>query len=179
MIDQDFEIKTDRFVLRIIRVHDVENVFETMNSKNTANIVSFLEWPMTKVQAQKWCDKSVDGIKNQTEYLFIAQNGSLNIGCAGVHLQDHGNVAEIGYWVTESCQGKGHATEMAKATVKFAFDDLRAAKLFATADHRNSGSFRVLEKAGFLHAGNKDVALPDGSIRISKLYELSKGELSE
>jgi ribosomal-protein-alanine N-acetyltransferase len=179
MIDKDFTITTDRFGLKIISEHDVENVFETMNCKSTAEIVSFLEWPMTKEQAQKWCNKSVEGISNQTEYLFIAKDGLLNIGCTGVHLQKDKNVAEIGYWVAKNYQGKGYATDMAKAAVEFAFKSLQVKKLFAVADQVNAGSFRVLEKAGFLHAGIKDVTLPDGSIRVSKLYELSKGDLQE
>lgn len=173
MIDHKFQIHTDRLVIKIINEDDVDSVFETINNENTAKIVSFLEWPMTKAQAQKWCNLSLAGIKNQTDFLFIAQNETSNIGCAGVHVQKDNMTAEIGYWISEHSQGKGYATEIAKSIINFALKDLSIEKLFATADKENIGSFRVLEKTGFRLAGNTNVTLPNGSKRKSRLYELN------
>lgn len=173
LIDEKFSIKNDRFVLNIIQNDDVENVFETMNDKTTADSVSFLSWPMTREQSLKWVQTSISGVKNQNEFLFIAKEGKKNLGCVGIHLKDK-NSAEIGYWISKNYRGKGYATDIANAAKSFAFKDLKINKLFATAELENTASFRILEKLGFSYAGDLNVILPDKTKRASRLYELYK-----
>jgi [ribosomal protein S5]-alanine N-acetyltransferase len=53
-----------------------------------------------------------------------------------------------------SYRGKGYATEMGKAMVKWAFTRPNVKKITATCNQDNYASIRVLEKIGF-HIVNK------------------------
>ena len=166
---------TKRLTYSLITADDVDDVFTTMNSRETAEIISFLHWPMTREQARSWCQKSVEGAQNKTDYMFLTYHNNQPAGYIGLHDQDkEAGCAEIGYWVAENYKGQGIATEMTKGIVHFAFNDLGFRELFATTAHGNAASENVLIKAGFVESGSKDVPLPDGSLRPSKLFTLKK-----
>jgi ribosomal-protein-serine acetyltransferase len=59
----------------------------------------------------------------------------------------------VGYWVSESQQGKGFATASLRATVTYAAS-LGATEVFAGVLHGNAASRRVLERAGFTAVGD-------------------------
>ncbi|MBM4270376.1 MAG: GNAT family N-acetyltransferase [Deltaproteobacteria bacterium] len=58
--------------------------------------------------------------------------------------------AEVGImWaIAPSYQRKGHATEVARALIAYAFDSLGLARVVATTERDNAASQRVMEKAG-------------------------------
>ncbi len=159
----------------IITANDVDDVFITMNNQQTAEAVSFLHWPMTRKQAENWCQKSAQGFQNKSDYMFLAHDNDTPAGYIGLHSQnDKPECAEIGYWVSETYKGQGLATEMAQGIVDFAFNDLGFEELFSTTAQDNPASEKVLTKAGFVESGTKDVPLPDGSMRSSRLFKLQK-----
>jgi ribosomal-protein-alanine N-acetyltransferase len=57
------------------------------------------------------------------------------------------------YW------GQGLATEFGRAMLAYGFDQLQLPRIFATADHRNVASIRVMQKLGmrFVHADDFEV----------------------
>ncbi len=55
---------------------------------------------------------------------------------------------EIGYILKREEWGKGFATEIARALVKFSFETLKLQEVFATIDDDHLDSIRVAEKAG-------------------------------
>lgn len=57
--------------------------------------------------------------------------------------------AEIGYWLGESHWGHGIATEALALVTDYVFDGLNMLRLFALPFADNTGSIRVLEKAGY------------------------------
>lgn len=173
-LNKSYIIETERLKLSLIQQNDLDAVFETMNSKKTADIISFLNWPMTKQQAALWCDRSVKGFEKQTDFLFLARdkNNISPIGCICLLLSEDKHEGEIGYWVTEKSQGLGFATEMLKAIVDLAFNTLCLKTVLATAAIENPESLRVLEKQGFRIIGFKD--LPTAKGTILKCHLLSK-----
>jgi ribosomal-protein-alanine N-acetyltransferase len=66
----------------------------------------------------------------------------------------------MGYNVARQHWGRGYATEAALAVLKFAFDQLQIASVMASADTRNVGSLRVMQKLGMRH----EVTLPSHRI---------------
>lgn len=56
---------------------------------------------------------------------------------------------DIGYWVRTSCTGRGYATEITQALVKYAFDCLKVNRVTIFCDINNAASKRVIEKSGF------------------------------
>jgi RimJ/RimL family protein N-acetyltransferase len=55
---------------------------------------------------------------------------------------------ELGYRIVRAHWGHGHATEIARTLVRCAFDELGASRVVATTMAVNTGSRRVLERAG-------------------------------
>ncbi|QTN01400.1 GNAT family N-acetyltransferase [Sediminibacillus dalangtanensis] len=59
----------------------------------------------------------------------------------------------IGYFVDESHNGKGYASEAVKQITSYAFNGLKLHRIEAGVMPHNKGSIRVLEKAGFHREG--------------------------
>jgi len=70
-------------------------------------------------------------------------------------------VAELGYRLRHSAWGHGYATEGAVALVRLAFTELAAREVVATTMAVNTGSRRVLEKAGLRYARTVHLDWPD------------------
>lgn len=61
--------------------------------------------------------------------------------------------AYLGYWIAESVQGRGLATEAVRATLDFAFGAAGLHRVQAAIMPRNARSLRVVEKLGFRREG--------------------------
>lgn len=70
-------------------------------------------------------------------------------------------VIEIAYGIAQSYQGKGYATELAKALIDFALRDKNIRTIRAHTLPQTSASTRVLEKCGFHRAGE---AVDEGKV---------------
>lgn len=72
-----------------------------------------------------------------------------------VHLEakpENGKV-EFGYRLAKEFWGRGHATEIAKALVQYAFEDLNLPEIYGTTDPGNIVSQKILQKAGLTYIG--------------------------
>jgi [ribosomal protein S5]-alanine N-acetyltransferase len=58
------------------------------------------------------------------------------------------NVVDLGYMLGITDWGKGYATEIARALIEAAFNQLRADRIISTVDVNNRASMHVLEKIG-------------------------------
>lgn len=66
---------------------------------------------------------------------------------------DKNGIAEIGYGIAESYQGKGYASEAVSGMIGWAFQNPDVTALEAETSPDNSASKRVLEKCGFVFQG--------------------------
>ena len=88
-------------------------------------------------------------------------------------------VASLGYRLRRSAWGQGYATEGARALVRWAFTGLGAHEVVATTMAVNTGSRRVMEKAGLRYARtvHLDWAEPlDGNEHGDVEYRLLRGQ---
>jgi ribosomal-protein-alanine N-acetyltransferase len=98
--------------------------------------------------------------------MVFEKNTGLFIGWAGlIYLayDDTQSEIEVGYMLHKAFWNKGYATELAKAIIKWGFENLPVDKLVAVIIPDNKGSRRVLEKSGMHYIGesvyrNKNVA---------------------
>ena len=79
---------------------------------------------------------------------------------------------EIGYWVRTSNHGKGYATEVTNALLRYAFNALSARRVEITHADGNDASEAVIRKLGFVKEGVRREAtqLPDGRLVDSHVY---------
>ena len=75
------------------------------------------------------------------------------IGCKA--LPDASGTVEIGYGINPSAQGRGLATEAARALTDWALTQPGVRRVTAECLETNLGSVRVLEKAGFTRVGER------------------------
>jgi len=80
-------------------------------------------------------------------YAVLLRAAGKLIGFSGFKLID-GNV-DFGYRLAAEHWGSGYATEAGRAVIAYGFEQLGLKSIVATADMRNAGSIRVIEKLGF------------------------------
>ncbi|MGH7715201.1 MAG: GNAT family N-acetyltransferase [Vulcanimicrobiaceae bacterium] len=95
------------------------------------------------------------------EWVFRLRTGEF-VGTCGLFydLIDDAEVVALGYVLDEPYWGHGYATEMARASMRVAFDDMEVAEVYGVIDPVNAPSRRVLEKNGFSFV--KDFVYPVG-----------------
>jgi RimJ/RimL family protein N-acetyltransferase len=76
------------------------------------------------------------------------------LGNIGIKIVNHeAKIAEVGFIMKVSAQGKGFAGEALSLLKTYAFEELRLNKLSAICAVNNTGSFKLLEKLGFEREG--------------------------
>jgi [ribosomal protein S5]-alanine N-acetyltransferase len=86
--------------------------------------------------------------------------------------------AGVGYWLAPASCGRGVATHAARLICRWAFEDLRLARLELTCGPDNHASQRVAERCGFSREGVLRSHVPfKGGRRDTVLFSLLPGEL--
>jgi ribosomal-protein-alanine N-acetyltransferase len=113
--------------------------------------------------------------QHQVQYwpIFLKDSGK-HVGCSGLrpyHLSR--GIFEIGFYIRPEHWGQGFATESARAVLKFAFEIIGAAGLFAGHHPQNFGSKGALEKLGFRYT-HDELYPPTGLQHRSYLLTLTE-----
>jgi RimJ/RimL family protein N-acetyltransferase len=97
------------------------------------------------------------------------------IGGIGLHRGEQwaSHRTEIGYWLGRPYWGQGIMTQVVRAVIRHAFEQLALTKLTAAVYAFNHASARVLEKCGFVEEGllHRDL-LKDGQLIDLRLFGL-------
>ncbi|OAB42348.1 GNAT family N-acetyltransferase [Paenibacillus antarcticus] len=82
--------------------------------------------------------------------------------------------AELDYWIAVPYWNRGIGTEAAKQAIKYAFEDMKLETIRSACLAKNNGSFKVLEKNGFIRAN--EFIFEDGKFKgeIGYRYQLNK-----
>lgn len=92
--------------------------------------------------------------KQNTVFQWIAENDARPVGYFTLRVVSwHDGLAEIGYCMLADVQGKGFCTAAVGKLIKKAFCEGSFRRLIATAACDNTGSWKVLEKNGFIREG--------------------------
>ncbi|PQA90933.1 GNAT family N-acetyltransferase [Chryseobacterium shigense] len=86
--------------------------------------------------------------------IFDAQNNDFIGMCLVRNFADRSGQVEIGYTLSKKYWGKGIATEVSRALIKYCLDNTLTNEIVAVTDLDNIGSQKVLEKAGFSRIPN-------------------------
>jgi RimJ/RimL family protein N-acetyltransferase len=83
--------------------------------------------------------------------VFLLEAGDF-LGCCGLRpYKPDEQVYELGIHLRTPYWGKGHAADLSRTVMKYAFGQLNVASLFAGHNPRNHRSSRLLHKLGFRH----------------------------
>jgi RimJ/RimL family protein N-acetyltransferase len=99
-----------------------------------------------------WIEAAQERRADGEEFSFaIMVDGSL-VGVSGL-VEVTGDEGEVGFWVGKPYWGNGYATAGTRQVLRFAFEELELAEVFARPLERNVSSRRVLDKLGFTPMG--------------------------
>jgi len=162
------EIVLDKCIMREWRRSDEASLLRHANNKNVSrNLSDIFPYPYTAADARAWLAKP-DGVDPPRDFAIVI--GAEAVGGVGVYLGPgiFCRSAEVGYWLGEEHWGRGIVTEAVRAVTKYAFETFDIMHIFAGVFERNTGSRRVLEKAGFelegrlrMHATKDGVTMND------------------
>lgn len=158
---------TERLVLRPPHVEDIDTIAELANNLKVARMVSRLPYPYQREDAEQYIELAASGAIGQLVYaITLAETGEF-IGSLTLHDHKYGSGYEVGYWLGEPYWGKGYATEAATALIDLSFRSLPLEQIYISAQSRNAGSRRVIEKCGFKHTGSAiGVSGTDGDVPV-------------
>ncbi len=165
------------FELRKWNLADSQDVSHYANNKNiAANLRNVFPYPYTLADAEGYIRSCVENSEERQICRAIVVNGraagSVGIFC-GTDVYEKS--AELGYWLAEEFWGNGIMTEAVKQLCQEAFDRFDIIRIYAEPFAYNTGSRRVLEKAGFSLEGiMKKGVFKNGQIQDYCMYALLK-----
>lgn len=170
---------TMEFELRPLSESDAESIAMHANNKKIAdNLTNAFPHPYAIGDARAFISDCIKKEGNKQLIRAIIVDGEA-AGTIGVFVKDdiHERSAELGYWLSEKFWGSGIVTEAAKRMTALAFETFDIIRIYAEPFEYNTGSKRVLEKAGFALEGvlRKSVA-KNGKTFDSCIYALTKEE---
>jgi len=138
------------------------------NPRIAANMRDGFPSPYTPEDADSFIGMAADRTSNL--FLAIEVDGEA-VGGIGIHrLEDvRRRSAEIGYWLSESCWGRGIATDAVHSLVPAAFEAFDIVRLEAGIFSSNPSSMRVLEKCGFVREAVHAKAITKNGVLLDEV----------
>lgn len=158
MLKPDYPLRTERLILRPFTPDDLHGLHAFHSLPEVAR---YLYWDARDLDQVREAlgDKILrSALYDEGQVLCLAAelaDGGALVGDLSLfwHSARH-RQGEIGYVFHPAYQGRGLATEAARAVIHAAFEaDANLNRIRAVADSRNLASMRVLEKAGMTREG--------------------------
>jgi RimJ/RimL family protein N-acetyltransferase len=142
-------LETGRLILRPLAESDFDAVHAYMTDEQVKKFMYYE--PNTPEVTRKLIADSITD-EHIFEFGITGKISKILIGNIGLYIggkeADGYDEAEIGWLVNRENQGRGFATEAAKAVVEFAFERLELRRIIAHCDSENAASWHVMENLG-------------------------------
>ena len=171
-----------QFVLREWKQQDADTIaVEANNAKIAANLRNAFPYPYTFEDARYFVEGCIACREKGQITRAIVIDGKA-AGSIGVFIMDdiYEKSGELGYWLSETYWGSGIMTEAVKQICHEAFDKFDIIRIFAEPFEQNTGSRRVLEKAGFTYEGTmRNGVYKNGVVYSYCMYSMLKEEFPD
>ena len=148
------------------------------NKKIQDNLRDGLPYPYSEQDGIDFISSMLSANEDETFAFAITLDDKV-IGSIGVFRQQniHRQTAEMGYYIAEEYWGKGIMTDAVKQICNYVFKNSDILRIYAEPFAYNTGSCRVLEKAGFQYEGTlRNNAVKNGNVIDMKMYSLLREE---
>lgn len=146
--------ETNRFIARQLELSDRHDMFRLDSDPDVHQYLG-----NTPIQSIEQADTIIHSIQDQYARLGVGRLAIIDkttnefMGWAGLKkleepYNNQVNVYDLGYRLLKEHWGKGVATETARGSLAYGFDQLQLEKITAMADCANKGSNHVLTKLG-------------------------------
>lgn len=178
----NFEIKTERLILKQPTENDIDELFVLMSD---VKLTRFLTWePHNNIETTKIVIKSlIEAQKSDKGYHWCIYKENRIIGLISLidirrkmrtWTLDRG---ELSYWIGSNYQGKGYATEASMKVVDFGLNMLNLHKIVIAHAKENIESKSICKKLNFIqYAHEHDAFYKDNKWHDLIWYELIKKE---
>lgn len=163
----DVTLTTDRCRLRKLSRDDAPHVWSAAHAPGFTDGMSW-EPPKNEEEMHLYTDEMLRAWEEGTKFVWTVEEKETGAFIGRMETKRAtelpGNVWTLGYWIHPSQQGKGYATECARAVVRFAFEDMYADAIVTSHLDWNDKSGNVLRKLGMKHTGfSESRVLKNGS----------------
>ena len=159
------------------RLSDAKDLAAALNNEKVLNhLRDGLPFPYTEQDAHDYIIAMLSSDENSTFAYAITIDGRA-VGSIGAFRQGniHYRTAELGYYIAEEYWGKGLMTDAVRQLCEKIFSQTDIVRIYAEPFAYNTGSRRVLEKAGFQLEGIlKNNAYKNGQVLDMALYALTR-----
>ena len=173
-------IETERLVLRVRTVADVEDIFDYASLPEVSYPAGFP--PVKTLEDEIYYLEHILPERNQKDnlpagYGIVVKGTDKIIGSVDFNHRHEDDVLEIGYTLHPDYWGRGYVPEATRALINLAFKELELHKIELSCFGYNLQSQRVAEKLGFiLEARIRDRKDAQGNRCDSLIYGLLKSE---
>lgn len=144
------ELCTTRLVLREFRGSDVDSLYEIQGNRDH---MKFTFWAESRDACESWLRRyeSLRQVDGFAPWTIVHRAEQRIIGWGGLNTDPNaeGWGVEVSYFIHQSYEDRGFATEIVRASVIHGFTELLLREIGAFAKPENHASIRVLEKCGF------------------------------
>ena len=149
------ELRTPRCRLRPWRIADIPLVPPIADTRDISWNTSFkFPHPYDEAAARRMIEWSRTDAGEQVWQFAAFEEGRLIGGIGATRADDvHAHTAVVGYWLGTEFWGRGLASELVGALVRYMTEETDVEQLTATCFGWNPASMRVLEKNGFVNEG--------------------------
>ncbi len=144
------ELHTARLLLRPFSEADVDDVLAYAADSEYARFIP-VPIPYQRSDAEQFVVQAMHAPESNLIWA-IEDEGRAN-GAIELHVDLENQHGELHYAIARPLWGQGLMTEAVSAVIRYAFEELQLNRVFARADIRNVGSWRVQEKAGMQREG--------------------------
>lgn len=144
------ELTTDRLLLRQFRGEDAADVLAYATDEEYGRFIP-VPRPYAIRDAEAFVAQAMQRPEPDRIWAIVHEGrvrGAIELDVDAVNRR-----GEIHYALARDLWGQGVMTEAGRAIVRYAFEELGLGRVFARADVRNIGSWRVMEKLGMQREG--------------------------
>ena len=141
------ELRTDTMTLRRYVPEDAEVLYRCLGRDPEMSLYSGWNPYADPDMARKTVQEMIDRYKDEHSYSWVMDLDDIVVGTIGAYDCTKDQI-EVGFSVVKNWQGRGLATEALKAVLKYLTENEGFPRVIAWCAEENTGSRRVLEKAG-------------------------------
>ena len=164
-------------ILRKWRLSDAQNLAAALNNEKIQNnLRDGLPFPYTQQDARDYIITMLSS-QEDSAFAYAITINDRAVGSIAAFRQGniHRRTAELGYYLAESCWGRGIMTDAIRQLCGIIFETTDILRIYAEPFSYNTGSRRALEKAGFRFEGMmKNNAVKNGKVVDMALYSLTR-----
>ena len=146
------EIETERLHLRYLTPHDLDALMLIFGDAEVMKYIGVEAGKiMSREEAETVLERMIEFWKRRgfgRWGVYSKEHGEL-IGLCGLRLLE--GAPELIYAFARAYWGRGFATEAARASLRYGFEELRFERIIAVARHANTASVNVMRKVGMTY----------------------------